>query len=667
MNEVRQTTINAIRILSAEAIQKANSGHPGLPIGSAPIAYTLWQEFLKFNNKDPKWDDRDRFILSAGHGSMLNYSLLYLYGLGLTKEDLMNFRQLGSKTPGHPEYGHTVGIETTTGPLGQGIANAVGMAVAEAHLAAVFNREGFPVVDHYTYALCGDGCLEEGISYEACSFAGTHELGKLILFYDDNDITIEGDTDITFKEDVAERFKAQNWQVIKVDLVANPDNIAMLSNAIKKAKKETKKPSIIICKTKIGYGTPLEGSHKCHGAPLGAENLQKTKEHFGWTSEPFEVPAEVLAHTAKAGRRGAKKEREWKAMFAEYEKQYPELAAAYKKAMSGEMVDLAKVEDLMKFEKPMATRQTSATVLNKIAALVPNLMGGSADLAPSNLSDMKDTDTIKYGNFSASDKSGRNMHFGIREHAMAAITNGMQLHGGLKCYCSTFFIFSDYCKHAMRLSALMNIPVVYILTHGSIGVGEDGPTHEPVEQLIALRSIPNMKVYRPADGKETAAAWISALTGTAPTALVLTRQNLPQYANSGLVALKGGYVLEDCEGTPDVLLIASGSEVEQCVGAKAKLAEEGIKARVISMPCFEEFEKQSAEYKESVIPSCVKARVCVEAGSPYSWYKYAGDSGEIIGMSTFGASGPAAQLFKLFGFTVENVVEKAKASLAKVK
>ncbi len=667
MKEVKQTTINAIRILSAEAIQKANSGHPGLPIGSAPIAYTLWQNFLKFNNKDPKWDDRDRFILSAGHGSMLDYSLLYLYGFGLTKEDLMNFRQLGSKTPGHPEYGHTVGIETTTGPLGQGIANAVGMAVAEAHLAAVFNREGFPVVDHYTYALCGDGCLEEGISYEACSFAGTHELGKLILFYDDNDITIEGDTDITFKEDVAMRFKAQNWQVIKVDLVENPDNVAMLSNAIKKAQKETKKPSIIICKTKIGYGTPLEGSHKCHGAPLGEENLKKTKERFGWTSAPFEVPAEVLEHTAKAGRRGAKKEREWKAMFAEYEAKYPELAKAYKAAMSGEMVDLAKVDDLFRFEKPMATRQTSATVLNKIAALVPNLMGGSADLAPSNLSDMKNTDTITYGDFAPGSYEGRNMHFGIREHAMAAITNGMQLHGGLRCYCSTFFIFSDYCKHAMRLSALMNIPVVYILTHDSIGVGEDGPTHEPVEQLIALRSIPNMKVYRPADGKETAAAWISALTGTAPTALVLTRQNLPQYAGSGLAALKGGYVLEDCEGTPDVLLIASGSEVEQCVGAKAKLAEEGIKARVISMPCFEEYEKQSAEYKESVMPSAVKARVCMEAGSSYSWYKYAGDHGEIIGMNTFGASGPAAQLFKLFGFTVENVVEKAKASLASVR
>ncbi len=662
---MKQTTINAIRILSAEAIQKANSGHPGLPLGSAPIAYTLWQNFLKFNNKDPKWDDRDRFVLSAGHGSMLNYSLLYLYGFGLKIDDLMNFRQLGSLTPGHPEYGHTVGVETTTGPLGQGIANAVGMAVAEAHLAAKFNREGFPVVDHFTYALVGDGCLEEGISYEACSFAGTHELGKLIVFYDDNDITIEGNTDITFKEDVAARFKAQNWQVIKVDLVANPDNVQMISNAIRKAQKETKRPSLIICKTKIGYGTPLEGSHKCHGSPLGAENLQKTKEKLGWTWAPFEVPKEVLRHTATAGRRGAKRERAWKEMFAAYEKAYPELAAEYRAAMKGELPDYAKMDDLFKFEKPMATRQTSAQVLQKIAAVTPSLMGGSADLAPSNLSDMKNTDAVHYGDFQPGSYEGRNMHFGIREHAMAAITNGMQLHGGLHAYCSTFFIFSDYCKHAMRLSALMNIPVVYILTHDSIGVGEDGPTHEPVEQLIALRSIPNMKVYRPADGKETAAAWISALTGTAPTALVLTRQNLPQYANSGLEALKGGYVLEDCEGTPDVLLLASGSEVEQCVGAKAELAKEGIRARVVSMPCFEEFEKQSPEYKESVIPSAVKARVCVEAGSPYSWYKYAGDKGEIVAMSTFGASGPAPLLFKKFGFTVENVVEKAKKSLAK--
>ncbi len=662
---MKKDTINAIRILSAEAIQKANSGHPGLPLGSAPIAYALWQNHLKFNNSDPKWEDRDRFILSAGHGSMLDYSLLYLYGFGLTKEDLMNFRQLGSKTPGHPEYGHTVGIETTTGPLGQGIANAVGMAVAEAHLAAKFNRDGFSVVDHYTYAICGDGCLEEGISYEACSFAGTHELGKLILFYDDNDITIEGNTDITFKEDVAKRFEAQNWQVLNVDLVSHPDDVALINAAIEAAKAETKKPSIIICKTKIGYGTPLEGSHKCHGAPLGAENLQKTKEKFGWTSEPFEVPAEVLKHTAEAGKKGAKAEEEWNAMFAEYEKKYPELAKEYKAAMKGELPDLAKMQELFAWEKPMATRQTSNVVLNKIAAVVPELIGGSADLAPSNLSDMKNTDSIIYGDFSPENFAGRNMHFGIREHAMAAITNGMQLHGGLRAYCSTFFIFSDYCKHAMRLSALMNIPVVYILTHDSIGVGEDGPTHEPVEQLIALRSIPNMKVYRPADGKETAAAWISALNGTAPTALVLTRQNLPQYENSGLEALKGGYILSDCKGTPDILLIASGSEVELCMNAQAELAKENVKARVVSMPCIEEFEKQSAEYKESVIPSSVKARVCVEAGSPYSWYKYAGDKGEIVAMSTFGASGPAAQLFKLFGFTTENIVEKAKLSLSK--
>ena len=662
---MNKKTINAIRILSAEAIQKANSGHPGLPLGSAPIAYALWQNFLKFNNSDPKWDDRDRFVLSAGHGSMLDYSLLYLYGFGLTKEDLMNFRQLGSKTPGHPEYGHTVGIETTTGPLGQGIANAVGMAVAEAHLAAKFNRGGFKIVDHYTYALCGDGCLEEGISYEACSFAGTHELGKLIVFYDDNDITIEGNTDITFKEDVAARFAAQNWQVLKVDLVSNPDDVALIDAAIEQAKAETKKPSIIICKTKIGYGTPLEGSHKCHGSPLGTENLQKTKENFQWTHEPFEVPSEVLTHTAEAGKRGAKKEEEWKALFAQYEKKYPELAKAYKAAMAGELYDIENDKDLFSFDKPMATRQTSNVVLNKIAAKVPELMGGSADLAPSNLSDMKDTESVVYGDFTPENYAGSNMHFGIREHAMAAIANGMQLHGGLKAYCSTFFIFSDYCKHAMRLSALMNIPVVYILTHDSIGVGEDGPTHEPVEQLIALRSIPNMKVYRPADGKETAAAWISALKGTAPTALVLTRQNLPQYANSGINALKGGYILEDCAGTPDILLIASGSEVELCVKAKAELEKEGVKARVISMPCFEEYEKQSAEYKESVMPSSVKARVCVEAGSPYSWYKYAGDKGEIVAMSTFGASGPAAELFKLFGFTVENVVAKAKTALKK--
>ena len=652
---VQQETVNAIRVLSAEAIQKANSGHPGLPLGSAPIGYTIFADFLKFNPKDPKWDDRDRFILSAGHGSMLNYSLLYLFGYDISKEDLMNFRQLGYKTPGHPEYGHTPGIETTTGPLGQGIANAVGMAVAEAHLAATFNREGFPIVDHYTYALCGDGCLEEGISYEACSFAGTHKLGKLILFYDDNNITIEGDTDITFKEDVAMRFKAQGWQVLKVD---DANDLELLKRTVRKAKADTERPSIIICKTVIGYGSPLAGSH---GAPLGAENLQKLKDNLGWTCEPFEVPYEVTEHCNAIARRGVTRQGRWKRMFKEYEAQYPDLAAKYRLYMSGELPDLKNDADLFEFAKPDATRNTSFAVLNKLADRIPNLIGGSADLAPSNKSNMK-----KREDFTAENKAGSNMHFGIREHAMAAIANGMQLHGGLRAYCATFFIFSDYMKHAMRLSALMHQPVIYILTHDSIGVGEDGPTHEPVEQLIALRSIPNMKVYRPADGKETAAAWISALTGNSPTCLVLTRQNLPQYENSGLEALKGGYILADSDKkVPDVLLIASGSEVEQCMQAKAILKTKGVDARVISMPCMEEFEKQPIAYRESVIPPEVKARVCVEAGSPYSWYKYAGDCGEIIGMTTFGASGPANKLFEMFGFTADNVVEKAFRSLNK--
>ena len=657
--DVRQQTVNAIRILSAEAIQKANSGHPGLPLGSAPIGYTIFADFLKFNPKDPKWDDRDRFVLSAGHGSMLDYSLLYLFGYDISKEDLMNFRQLGYKTPGHPEYGHTPGVETTTGPLGQGIANAVGMAVAEAHLAATFNREGFPIVDHYTYVLCGDGCLEEGISYEACSFAGTHKLGKLILFYDDNDITIEGDTDITFKEDVAMRFKAQGWQVLKVD---DANDLDLLRRTIRKAKADTEHPSVIICKTVIGYGSPLAGSHECHGSPLGAENLQKTKENLGWTCAPFEIPEEVAEHCGAIARKGASRQGKWKKLFKEYEAAYPDLAAKYRQYMSGELPDLKNDAELFEFAKPDATRNTSFTVLNKLADRIPCLIGGSADLAPSNKSNMK-----KRGSFSADDKSGSNMHFGIREHAMAAITNGMQLHGGLKCYCATFFIFSDYMKHAMRLSALMHQPVTYILTHDSIGVGEDGPTHEPVEQLIALRSIPNMKVYRPADGKETTAAWISALTGNAPTCLVLTRQNLPQYENSGLEALKGGYILADSDKkVPDVLLIASGSEVEQCMQAKDILKTKGVDARVVSMPCIEEFEKQPQAYKDGVLPPEVKARVCVEAASPYSWYKYAGDYGEIIGMTTFGASGPANKLFEMFGFTADNVVEKAFRSLNKL-
>lgn len=664
---VQKTTINALRILSAEAIDKAKSGHPGLPMGCAPIAYTLFQKFLKFNPADLRWEDRDRFVLSAGHGSMLYYTLLYLYRMGLTKEDLMNFRQLDSKTPGHPEYGHTAGVETTTGPLGQGIATAVGMALAESHLAAKFNKPGYPVVDHNTYVLCGDGCLEEGISYEACSFAGSHKLGKLILFYDDNEITIEGNTDVTFREDVAARFAAQNWQVIDIDLVASPDDVDALSAAIEKAKACTDQPSVLICHTHIGYGSPLENTAKCHGSPLGAENLQKTKDNLGWEYPPFVCPDEVFEHCALAGKSGAQKEAEWKAMLADYANAYPELAAAYRSAMAGELPDFDQIPDLYTFEKPMATRQTSAKVLNTLAKYLPSLVGGSADLAPSNLSDMKDTDEIRYGSYSPDDFAGRNIHFGIREHAMAAMANGMQLHGGIHAYCATFFVFSDYCKPAMRLSALMKLPVVYIMTHDSIGVGEDGPTHQPVEQLVMLRSVPGLKVYRPADGKETAAAWVSALSGNEPTVLVLTRQNLPQYENSGKIALQGGYVLEDCEGTPDVLLIASGSEVELCVKAKAVLAEKGVKARVISMPCFEEYEKQSDEYKASVMPAAVKARVCVEAACPYSWYKYAGDNGELVCMTSFGASAPAGKLFERYGFTVENVVAKALKSIDNCK
>ncbi len=665
--DVQKTTINAIRILSAEAIEKAKSGHPGLPMGCAPIGYTLFQSFLKFNPQVLTWQNRDRFVLSAGHGSGLLYSLFHLYGMGITTEDLKSFRQLGSMTPGHPEYGHTAGVETTTGPLGQGIANAVGMAVAEAHLAAKYNRPGYDIVDHYTYVLCGDGCLQEGISYEACSFAGTHKLGKLILLYDDNEITIEGNTDVTFKENVGARFAAQNWQVLHVDLATKPDDVLALSEAIKKAKARTDKPSIIICHTNIGQGSPLQGSEKCHGAPLGGDNLEKSKKKLGWEYAPFECPREVYEHCALAGQSGASAQEVWNGLFTMYEAEYPELAAEYKAVMAGEKPNFAEIEGLYDFAKPMATRQTSAKVLNQLAAKIPQLMGGSADLGPSNLSEMKNTDEIEYGTFAPRSFEGRNMHFGIREHAMAAICNGMQLHGGVQAYCATFFVFSDYCKPAMRLAALMKLPVTYIMTHDSIGVGEDGPTHQPIEQLIMLRSIPGLKVYRPADGKETAAAWVSAMSGNEPTVLVLTRQGLPQYENSGEEALKGGYVLEDCTGTPDVLLMGTGSEIDLCIKAKAALEAKGVKARVVSMPCFEEFEKQTAEYKESVLPAKVRARVAVEAGCPYSWYKYVGTQGETVCMTSFGASAPAGVLFPHFGFTVENVVEKALASIEKSK
>jgi transketolase len=656
---VQQKSVDTIRILSAEAIEKAKSGHPGICIGAAPIGYEVYADFLKFSYKNPKWDNRDRFVLSAGHGSMLLYSLLHLFGYNLKKEDLMNFRQLSSRTPGHPEYGKTEGVETSTGPLGQGLGNAVGFAVAEAHLAALFNRPDYPVVDHFTYVLTGDGCLEEGLGYEACSFAGAQKLGKLILLYDNNDITIEGNMKNTFNEDTATRFAAQGWQVLRVD---DANNLLQLKTAIHRAKSDLTRPSIIICKSVIGYGSPLAGTADCHGAPLGEENLAKMKEFFNWTEEPFEVPADVKAHCLAIAEEKTKAEVEWNELFAKYEQAYPELALQYKKFMSGADPDITSIPGLWDFSKPEATRSCGGKILNMIAQKLPNIMSGSADLSPSTKTELKGKEY-----FSPEHREGCNIHFGIREHAMAAICNGIQLHGGLRAVCSTFFSFSDYMKGGIRMSALMNIPVVYVMTHDSIGVGEDGPTHQPMEQLIALRSIPNIKVFRPCDGKETAAAFIAAFTQNSPTVIVESRQNLPAYSKTGMNALTGGYVLSDSIGTPDVLLIASGSEVELCMGAQEILKEEGIKARVVSMPCMEEFEKQPQEYKDYVLPKTVKARVCVEAASHFAWYKYCREYGEVIAMQTFGVSAPAKVLFTYFGFTKENVADKARLSIENVK
>ena len=654
---VQQKSVDTIRIISSEAIQKANSGHPGICIGAAPIGFELFSDFLRFSYKNPKWDTRDRFVLSAGHGSMLLYSLLHLFGYDLTMDDIKNFRQLGSRTPGHPEYGKTAGVETSTGPLGQGLGNAVGLAVAEAYLAAKFNKPEFPVVDHFTYCLCGDGCLEEGIGYESCSFAGAQKLGKLILLYDSNNMTIEGNIDCTFSEDIPTRFAAQGWQVLRVD---DANNLLLLRAAIKKAQSDLTRPTVIICKTVIGYGSPLADSPDVHGAPMGEENLAKTKEFFGWKEEPFTVPADVKEYCKKIADEKLKYEEEWNELFAKYEQAYPELAAEYKRFMGGIEPDFKKIEGLFDYSAPEATRASGGKALAKISQLMPNIMSGSADLAPSTKTELKGA-----GYFSPENRLGRNIHYGIREHAMAAICNGIQLHGGLQALCSTFFSFADYMKAGIRMSALMNIPVIYVMTHDSIGVGEDGPTHQPMEQLISLRSIPNIKVFRPCDGRETAAAYVSALTQSNPTAIVLTRQNLPQYPGTGLKALLGGYVLSDCEGTPDVILIGTGSEIELCMGAKDILASKGRKVRVVSMPCMEEFERQTQEYKDSVLPPAVKARVCVEAASHFAWYKYSGDCGEVIAMHSFGTSGPAKQLFEYFGFTKENVAEKAELSISK--
>ena len=659
MNQIDTMSVNAIRVLAADAVQKAKSGHPGLPLGSAAMAYELWANHMNHNPKNPQWKNRDRFILSGGHGSTLLYSLLHLFGYGLTKEDMMNFRQMDSLTPGHPEYGHTVGVEATTGPLGAGMGMAVGMAMAESHLAAVFNKDGYPVVDHYTYVLGGDGCMMEGISSEAFSLAGTLGLSKLIVFYDSNKISIEGSTDIAFTENVQKRMEAFGFQLLTVE---DGNDLDAIGRAIEEAKADTARPSFITVKTQIGYGCPAkQGKASAHGEPLGDDNVTAMKENLNWPSmEPFYVPDEVYANYEAHAEKGAKAEEKWNALFDEYCQKYPEMKDMWDKFHNPELAKAAyDCEEYWAYdEKPDATRSLSGKQLQKLKNLMPNLIGGAADLAPSTKTYMADM-----GDFSKDNYAGRNLHFGVRELAMAAMGNGLMLHGGLRAFVSTFFVFSDYTKPMARLSALMGVPLTFVFTHDSIGVGEDGPTHEPIEQLAMLRSMPNFHVFRPADATETAAAWYSAVSSQkTPTALVLTRQNLPQLAGSSKEALKGAYILEDSsKEVPDAIIIATGSEAHLAVGAKAELAKEGVDVRVVSMPCMDVFEEQSEEYKEKVLPKAVRKRVAVEALGDFGWGRYIGLDGAAVTMKGFGASAPAGLLFKKFGFTVENVVEAVKS------
>ncbi len=651
-------SVNSIRVLAADAIQKANSGHPGLPLGSAPMAYELWANHMNHNPANPKWENRDRFILSGGHGSTLLYSLLHFFGYGVTIDDMKNFRQLGSKTPGHPEYGHTVGVEATTGPLGAGMAMAVGMAMAEKHLSAVFNKENYPVVDHYTYVLGGDGCMMEGISYEAFSLAGTLGLEKLIVLYDSNNISIEGDTNIAFRENVRQRFEAFGFHT---QLVSDGNDLDAIGKAIEAAKAEKTRPSMIEIKTKIGAGCPAkEGKASAHGEPLGVENIAEMRKNLGIADNgPFVIDQDVYDNFADIAGKKASVEEEWNKLFADYCKAYPEMKDLWDKYYDEDNAKcLYDMDDFWNsFDKPEATRNVSGKLLNILKDVVPNMFGGAADLAPSTKTNMKDE-----GDFSKENPLGKNLHFGIREIAMAAIGNGIALHGGLRPYVSTFFVFSDYVKPMARLSALMNLPLTYVLTHDSIGVGEDGPTHEPIEQLAMLRAMPNFHVYRPADATECAAAWYHALNNkTSPTALVLSRQNLPQLDGSSTEALKGGYILEDSEkDTPDAIIIATGSEVSLAVEAKKELIADGIDVRVVSMPCMDVFEEQPDEYKDQILPDNVRARVGVEALADFGWGKYIGLDGKFVGMKGFGASAPGGQLFEYFGITKDAVVKAVK-------
>ena len=658
---IEQKSVNAIRVLAADTVQKANSGHPGMPLGSAAMAYELWANHLTHNPKNPKWVNRDRFILSAGHASSLLYSLLHLFGYGLTIEDMKNFRQDNSLTPGHPEYGHTVGVEATTGPLGAGMGMAVGMAMAQAHMAATFNTEDYNIIDHYTFVLGGDGCMEEGISSEAFSLAGTLGLSKLIVLYDSNNITIEGNTDLAFTEDVNKRMEAFGFQTLTVE---DGNNLEEISKAIELAKSEKTKPSFITVKTKIAFGCPAkEGSESSHGSPLGEENVKALRDNLGWEEqEAFVIPQDVYDNFAQKAKKGQEAEDNWNKLFKAYCEKYPEKKELWDKYFA--VIDDEKLLNCDEFwsyeDKPQATRSLSGNMINRLAKIMPNFWGGSADLGPSNKTVIKDG-----GSFSKNNYLGRNIHYGVREFAMAAIANGITLYGGTKTFVGTFFVFSDYLKPMARLAALMKIPVTYVLTHDSIGVGEDGPTHEPIEQLAMLRAMPNINVFRPADATETAAAWYSAITSkNTPTVLALSRQNLPQIEGSSKEALKGGYIIaESIKAKPDAIIIASGSEVSLAVDAKKELMEKGFDIRVVSMPCMDIFEQQSEEYKEKILPQTVEKRLVVEAGSSICWGKYLGFKGKSVTIDTFGASAPANVLFKKYGFTVENVVNKALSML----
>lgn len=658
MNNIDIKSVNSIRVLAADAIQKANSGHPGLPLGAAPAAYELWAKHMKHNPANPDWVNRDRFILSGGHGSALLYSLLHFFGYGITIDDMKNFRQLGSKTPGHPEYGHTIGVEATTGPLGAGMAMAVGMAMAENHLAATFNKEGYPVVDHYTYVLGGDGCMMEGISYEAFSLAGTLGLEKLIVLYDSNNISIEGDTNIAFREDVRKRFEAFGFHT---QLVEDGNDLDAIGKAIEAAKAEKGRPSMIEIKTKIGAGCPAkEGKASAHGEPLGVENVAALRENLGIEDKgAFVISQDVYDNFDKIAKSNASYEDEWNKLFDDYCAKYPDMKKLWDTYYNKDSAEcLFDLDDFWNTcDKPEATRNVSGKIINIIKNVLPNMFGGAADLAPSTKTYMNDM-----GDYSKENPLGKNIHFGIREIAMAAIGNGIALHGGLRPYVSTFFVFSDYVKPMARLSSLMGLPLTYVLTHDSIGVGEDGPTHEPIEQLAMLRAMPNFYVFRPADATECAAAWYFALNKKdAPTALVLSRQNLPQLDGSSQEALKGGYIISDSDkDTPDAIIIATGSEVSLAIDAKAKLAENDIDVRVVSMPSMDLFEDQPEEYKNRILPKNVTARVGVEALGEFGWGKYIGIAGEFVGMHSFGASAPGGQLFEHFGITTDAVVEAVK-------